>query len=77
MELARRLNLSLPEEITVLAVEIEDDLTFGEECTSRVAEAIDPAARATLALAMGEPMPQGVDVYGIGEPGESKEVEDV
>ena len=40
LELGRRLSIDLPQEIIIYAVEIEDVITFSEECTPRVREAI-------------------------------------
>jgi hydrogenase maturation protease len=42
LALGRRLGITLPddESILILAVEVEDVLTFGEACTSRVAQAV-------------------------------------
>jgi hydrogenase maturation protease len=50
LELGRRLGMKLPrdEDLTILAIEVEDVLSFGESCTPAVAEAILPAAEATL-----------------------------
>ena len=50
LELGRRLGMKLPrdEDLTILAVEVEDVLSFGESCTPAVAKAILPAAEATL-----------------------------
>lgn len=50
LELGRRLGMKLPrdEDLTILAVEAEDVLSFGESCTPAVAKAILPAAEATL-----------------------------
>lgn len=40
LELGRRLGLSLPEEIHIYAIEVEDISTFSEECTDRVRKVI-------------------------------------
>jgi hydrogenase maturation protease len=50
LELGRRLGLVLPEDeaITILAVEVEDVLTFGEVCTPQVQAAIPRAAQMVL-----------------------------
>ena len=47
LALGRRLGMALPEDqaITIVAVEVEDVLTFGERCTPRVQAAIPRAAR--------------------------------
>jgi hydrogenase maturation protease len=43
LELGRRLELRLPRDITVVAVEVQDVTTFGEECTPVVQIAISTA----------------------------------
>jgi hydrogenase maturation protease len=40
LELGKRLNLELPREITIFAIEAEDVTTFSEECTPGVKKAI-------------------------------------
>ncbi len=40
LELGRRLDLPLPREIVIFAIEVADVSTFGEECTAEVKEAI-------------------------------------
>ena len=65
LELADRLGLERPAQIRVLAVEIQEDLTFGEECTAAVAAAVEPAARVALSLALGRPMPEDIVVHRV------------
>ena len=50
LSLGRALQLKLPQDeaIVIVAVEVEDVLTFGEECTPAVAAAIPVAAGAVL-----------------------------
>jgi len=50
MELGRRLGMALPEDeaITILAVEVEDVITFGETCTPHVQAAIPRVAQMVL-----------------------------
>jgi hydrogenase maturation protease len=50
LELGRRLGLALPEDgaITIVAVEVEDVLTFGEVCTSQVQAAIPRAVQMVM-----------------------------
>ena len=50
MELGRRLGMVLPEDeaITILAVEVEDVITFGETCTPHVQEVIPRVAQMIL-----------------------------
>ena len=50
LELGRRLGLALPEDeaITIVAVEVEDELTFGELCTSQVQAAIPQVVQMIL-----------------------------
>ena len=47
----RGLGMTLPddEHLTIIAIEVEDVLTFGEGCTSAVSASITPAAEAVLA----------------------------
>jgi hydrogenase maturation protease len=51
LDLGRRLGMKLPVEkdLTILAVEVEDVLTFGETCTPAVTRAIPRAVKAMLA----------------------------
>ncbi len=49
LELGRMLNLEMPEEITVFAVEAEDITSFSEKCTPEVEEAIPEAVKMVLA----------------------------
>jgi hydrogenase maturation protease len=51
LALGRGMDMALPadEDIVIIAIETEDVLTFGEECTSAVAEAIPRAVEAVLA----------------------------
>jgi hydrogenase maturation protease len=50
MELGRRLGMVLPEDeaITILAVEVEDVITFGETCTPHVQAVISRVAQMIL-----------------------------
>ncbi|MGC8874480.1 MAG: hydrogenase maturation protease [Chloroflexia bacterium] len=50
LALGRRMGMALPpdERITILAVEVVDVLTFGEECTPQVAAALPRAVEALL-----------------------------
>jgi hydrogenase maturation protease len=59
LKLGRSLGMSLPEDraITIIAVQVEDVLTWGEECTPPVAAAIPRAVEAVLAeLETGGPV---------------------
>jgi hydrogenase maturation protease len=49
IELGRQMDLSLPEEIIIYALEVENVLDFGEQPTPAVAEAIPQATAAVLA----------------------------
>lgn len=51
LALGRGMGMSLPadEGIVIIAIEVEEVLTFGEECTPAVAEAIPRAVEAVLA----------------------------
>ena len=44
LELGKKLGVPLPRHITVFAIEVEDVLTFGEQCTPEVEQAIPVAA---------------------------------
>jgi hydrogenase maturation protease len=50
LEMGRRLGLSLPGTIEILAVEAEDVITFGEACTPAVAAAIPAVTEMVLQL---------------------------
>ena len=54
LELGRQLGMKLAddEDLTILAIEVEDVLTFGERCTPAVAMAIPAACQAVLAELM-------------------------
>jgi len=67
LELAAKLEIATPAEIFIVAVEIVEDLQFGEECTPDVQRAIRPAAETVLALARGEPIPSEITVIEIKE----------
>ncbi|HEY68284.1 MAG TPA: hydrogenase maturation protease [Thermoflexia bacterium] len=56
LALGRGMGMKLPDDeaITIIAIEVEDVLTFGEDCTPAVAAAIPRAVEAVLAeLGMG------------------------
>src|SRR5512136_350087 len=48
LELGKMLNLPVPKEITVFAVEAEDIMSFSEKCTPEVDKAIPEAVRMVL-----------------------------
>ena len=50
LEMGRRLGLTLPDTIEILAVEAEDVTTFGETCTPAVAAAIPVVTELVLQL---------------------------
>ena len=56
LALGRQLGLALPtdEAVTIVAVEVEDVLTFGESCTPAVAAAIPWAVEMVLACIQGD-----------------------
>jgi hydrogenase maturation protease len=56
LHLGRSMGMELPrdEAIVIIAVEVEDALTFSEECTSEVAASIPRAMEAVLAELEGE-----------------------
>jgi len=51
LALGRGMGMMLPddENLIIIAIEVEDVLTFGEECTPAVAEAVPRAVEAVLA----------------------------
>jgi hydrogenase maturation protease len=58
LALGRGMGMTLPDDefISIIAIEVEDVLTFGETCTPVVAAAIPRAVEAVLAnLEVGEP----------------------
>lgn len=48
LELGRKIGLRLPKDITIVAIEVQDVTTFGEECTPVVQAAINTAADMVL-----------------------------
>ena len=48
LELGRKIGLRLPRDITIVAVEVQDVTTFGEECTPSVQVAINAAVDMVL-----------------------------
>jgi hydrogenase maturation protease len=48
LELGRKIGLTLPRDITIVAVEVQDVTTFGEECTPVVQVAINTAVDMVL-----------------------------
>ena len=49
LELGKQMGFSMPREIVIFAVEVEDVLTFGEQCTIQVQAAIPSVVEAILA----------------------------
>jgi hydrogenase maturation protease len=50
LELGRRLGLRMPEQVTVIAVEVNDPFTLGTGLTSEVSEAVGPATERVMGL---------------------------
>lgn len=48
LEFGRRHGVRLPDEVHVLGIGVEDVVSFSEQCTPRVAAAVEPAAQAVL-----------------------------
>jgi hydrogenase maturation protease len=48
LELGRKTGLRLPRDITIVAVEVQDVITFSEECTPRVQVAVSTAVNTVL-----------------------------
>jgi hydrogenase maturation protease len=53
LELGKMLNLAMPEEITVFAVEAKDITSFSEECTPEVEKAIPEVVKMVLEDLLG------------------------
>jgi hydrogenase maturation protease len=53
LELGKTLNLVMPQEITIFAVEAKDITNFGEECTPEVERAIPEAVKMVLEELVG------------------------
>jgi hydrogenase maturation protease len=53
LELGKMLNLAMPREVSVFAVEAKDIATFGEECTPEVEKAIPEAVKMVLENLVG------------------------
>jgi len=72
LELADIMGLERPKEIFILAVEIQEDLTFGEDCTPAVAAAVEPAARVAERLAQDRVLPDDVRIHRIATSDEGR-----
>lgn len=48
LELGRQLGMPMPEQVAIIAIEVEDVISFGERCTPRVEAAIPKAVDAVL-----------------------------
>lgn len=48
VKLGRELGASFPDTIFIIGIVIENDTTFGESCSDRVQESIEPAARLAI-----------------------------
>ena len=48
LELGKRLNLKLPRKITIFAIEVEDVISFSEECTPEVEKAIPACVKMVI-----------------------------
>jgi hydrogenase maturation protease len=59
LELGKVLNLAMPQEITIFAVEAKDITNFGEECTPEVERAIPEAVKMVLEELNSEHRPEG------------------
>jgi hydrogenase maturation protease len=53
IDLGRRMDLGLPQEIIIFAIGVEDVETFGERCTSAVEKAIPKCVEEVLSLISG------------------------
>jgi len=54
LEAGRKLGLPIPDEIHIVAVQIEDTTTLSEQCTPTVEAAIDQAAMMAVEIAINE-----------------------
>jgi hydrogenase maturation protease len=50
LELGRQLEMPMPEQVDIIAIEVEDVLSFSEACTPQVEAAIPEAAQAVREL---------------------------
>jgi len=55
LELGKRLELSLPQQIVIFAIEVVDTSTFSEECTPEVRRAIPACVEMVIQELNGEP----------------------
>ena len=55
LELGKRLELSLPQQIIIFAIEVADASTFSEECTPEVSRAIPACVEMIIQEINGEP----------------------
>jgi hydrogenase maturation protease len=67
LALGRRMGLSMPRDVVIYAVEVEDDRSFGEALTPIVARAVGPTAARIAAEALAEPPEGGLGRRG-GQP---------
>jgi hydrogenase maturation protease len=56
LELGKKLNIPMPEEVIILAVEVEDMSTFSEELTSKVGEALPLVVKMALNICRDNPI---------------------
>ena len=50
LELGKRLGMPMPDRVDIVAIEVDDVITFGEGCTPKVEEAVPLAAQQVLEL---------------------------
>ncbi len=55
LELGRRLELPMPEDVLILAIQAEDTVTIEESCTTAVKAVIEDVAEEILTLLTGKP----------------------
>lgn len=55
LELGKRLNLNLPRQIIIFAIEVKDVTSFGEECTPEVMKAIPACVKLVLQELKADP----------------------
>lgn len=53
LALGREMGVKMPDTVRIVAVQVQDDRTFSEECTPAVGAAVQPAAETALRLLRG------------------------
>lgn len=64
LELGNRLNLPLPRQIDIFAIEVADTTTFSEECTPEVRKAIPACAEMIIRELQGDSSGRAIATHG-------------